>query len=147
MSKYTKLLSDDEIENFFYDNGYELVKNLTDDDGKPINAIERSEDNIFIRAKKTSDLDSEFIKSITQKSPELMALSTLASSRSAYGRNIDLIYFSDYYMSKFCITEDDTVDSQKLCTNYIKFMVQRFPTFKADFINYCDSLKEDELGD
>lgn len=143
MSKYINYLTDDEIESFFNANGYELVKDLTDDDGNIIDAIERSEENIFIRAQKSNNIDDKLKNILLQKSPELMAINVLASMRSAYGRNIDLIYFSDYYMSKFCITEEDEKESQQLCTAFIKYMAQKFPTYKTDFIDYCDTLSNE----
>ena len=145
MSKYIQYLTDNEIKNFFNANGYELVKNLTDDDGKIIDAIERSEDHVFIRAQRKNNLDDTLKNLFIKKSPELMAINVLASTRSAYGGNIDLIYFSDYYMSKFCITEEDEKESQQLCTAFIKYMAQKFPTYKSDFIDYCNSLPEDEF--
>lgn len=147
MSKYINNLTNDEIEEFFNLNGYELTKDLTDDDGFPIDSIERDEDNIFIRAQKTQkdEIETELKSFLAKKKKGLLLLSALASLNNGYSRNIDLIYFSDFYMSKFCITEEDKTESELLCSNYIKYMVQKFPTYKNDFLEYCNSLNEDEL--
>ena len=147
MSKYINRLTDEEIEKFFNNNGYAFVKDLTDDDGFPIDAIERDDDNIFVRAQKTKkdDIDIEIENLLIQKMSSFMALSTLASIHSGYGRNVDLIHFSDYFMSKFCISEEDKEASEELCYSYIKFMIEKFPTYKNDLIKYCESLPDDEL--
>ena len=79
-----------------------------------------------------------------QKAPQLMALSILASSHSAYGRNIHLIQFSDFFMSKFCITEEDEKSSEELCLSYIKYMIKKFPNYKSDLTSYFNSLPEEE---
>ena len=149
MSKYIKHLTDDEIEKFFSDNGYELTKDLTDPDGNPIDAIERGEEDIFIRAHKAQkdEAQQELEAYLMRKAPHIAALTAIASIRSGYGRNIDLIYFSDYYMSKFCITEDDKKESEELYSSYVDYMVQRFPTYKADIIEYCNSLPDDSQED
>ena len=146
MTKYINKLTDKEIEEFFNTNGYALVKDLTDDDGLPIDAIERGDDSIFVRVQqlRRDDIDIEFEKLLMQKAPGLMALSTLASMHSSYGRNIDLVYFSDYFMSKFCITEEDKNSSQELYTSYVRYMAQKFPTYKADFLEHCDTLSKDK---
>ncbi len=145
MSKYINQLTDEEIEKFFNDNGYELTKDLTDPDGLPIDAIERGEDSIFVRAQKMQIDETEAALNayLAQKAPHIAALSAIASMRSGYGRNIDLIYFSDYYMSKFCITDEDKQDSENLCHSYISFMDDKFPEYRADLIKYCDSLEEE----
>ncbi len=147
MSKYINRLTDEEIENFFNDNGYALVKDLTDDDGFTIDAIERGDNDIFVRAQKTKkdDIDIEIENLLIQKMPGFMALSALASMHSGYGRNIDLIYFSDYFLSKFCITQGDKDSSEELCNSYIRYMIEKFPTYKNDFIEYCKSLQDDEF--
>ena len=146
MSKYINQLTDEEIEEFFNQNGYELTKDLKDPEGFPIDAIERGDDDIFVRAQKmqidetTAALNSYLAK----KAPHIAALSAIASMRSGYGRNMDLIHFSDFFMSKFCITEEDEKDSEKLCHSYIKYMDQRFPTYRQDLSDYCDSLEDDK---
>ena len=145
MSKYINQLSDCEIENFFNANGYDLIKNRTDKNGIPLCAIERSEDNIFVRVKQSNnntdiDLDNPLIK----KSSTLMALSTLAAMHGVYGNKIDLIFFSDYYLSKFCITPEDETTSEELCNAYIKYMATKFPSYKNDFLIHCNSLENDE---
>lgn len=146
MAKYINKLTDKEIEEFLIHNGYTLAKGLTDDNGLPIDSIERDEDSIFIRAKQLNyhNLNDELKTLLFQKTPQIKALSTLASMHSGYGRNIDIIFLSDYFMSKFCITEDDEKLSEQLCTKYIKFMVKKFPNYKADLIEYYNSLKEDD---
>ncbi len=146
MSKYINELTDEEIEKFFNDNGYELTKDLKDPDGLPIDAIERGEDSIFVRAQKMQIDETEAALNayLAQKAPHIAALSAIASMRSGYGRNIDLIHFSDYFMSKFCITEEDKQDSEKLCHSYISFMDDKFPEYRADLIAYCDSLEDEE---
>ena len=147
MAKYINQLTDNEIEKFFNNNGYELTKDLTDSDGLPIDAIERGEEDIFVRAQKThrDEAEIELENYLMKKAPGLMALSAIASMRSGYGRNIELIYFSDYFMSKFCITEEDKKSSEELCSSYIGFMAQRFPTYKQDLIEHCDSLPDEKV--
>ena len=147
MSKYIIKLTDEEIEEFFNNNGYELTKDLIDDNGMPIDAIEREDSSIFVRVRNIdkNNLDKKLNKLFIQASPQIMAMATLASSRSGYGRNIDIVYFADYFMSKFCITEEDRKSSKQLCTAYIKYMAQKFPTYKTDFYNYCKSLPEEEI--
>ncbi len=146
MSKYIHQLTNNEIEEFFKKSGYELVKDLTDSDGLPIDAIERSNDDFFARVRKIKrdELDIKFENILMQKSPGFLALSALASLHSAYGNNIDLVHFSDFFMTKFCITEEDETDSQELCMAYIKHMDQKFPTYRADLEKYCESLPDDE---
>ncbi len=147
MSKYISRLTDEDIETFFNDNGFQLVKDLTDDNVCPIDAIERGDENIYVRVQQINrnQIDIELEKFLIQKSPSLMSLSSLASMRSCYGRNLDLIYFSDYFLSKFCINSVDNKLSEELCSAYIKFMIEKFPTYKKDFIEYCDSFPDDEL--
>ena len=148
MSKYINRLTDEEIEEFFNNNGYKLVKDLTDDDDFPIDAIERDDDNIFVRAQQTKkdDIDIEIANLLIQKMPGFMTLSALASMHSGYGRNIDLIHFSDFFMSKFCILEEDKISSEELCNSYIKFMIEKFPSYKNDLIEYCETLQDDEFN-
>ena len=112
MAKYINQLTDTEIEKFFNDNGYALVKDLTDPNGEPIDAIDRGEEDIFVRAQKMEIDETEAALNayIAQKAPHIAALSAIASMRSGYGSNIDLIHFSDYFMSKFCITKQDEED-------------------------------------
>ena len=146
MSKYINQLTDTEIEEFFYNNGYALTKDLKDPEGFPIDAIERGDEDIFVRAQKLQRDETEIAieNYLIQKAPHIAALSAIASMRSGYGRNIDLIHFSDYFMSKFCITETDKEESEVLCSSYLKFMNQKFPTYRDDLIEYCDSLQEEE---
>ena len=146
MAKYINLLTDKEIECFFNNNGYKLIKDLYDSEGFPIRAIERTDDNIFVRAQQIdkSNLETEIEELLTQNAPMFRALSMLASMRSAYGRNIDLIHFSDYFMSKICILDEDQKASEELCNSYIEYMIEKFPNYKKDLIEYCNSLPDDE---
>ena len=145
MSKYINQLTDEEIEKFFNDNGYELTKGLTDREGFPIDAIERGDEDIFIRAQKMQidETEAALNEYLMKKAPHIAALSAIASMRSGYGRNLELIHFSDYFMSKFCITEEDKQESEELCHAYISFMDDKFPTYRADLIEYCNSLEEE----
>lgn len=147
MEKYITQLTDENIEEFFEANGYRLCKELTDDDGLPIDAIERSDEIIFARVqqKEKDKIDSQLAYYLAKKHPGFLTLSMLASTRSGFGRNIDLVHFSDYFMSKFCITKEDEKSSEELCTSYIQYMINKFPTYKADFIAYCDTLPDDEM--
>jgi hypothetical protein len=147
MQKYIPQLTDEAVEEFFEANGYRLCKDLTDDDGLPIDAIERSDEVIFARVqqKERNEIDAQLAYYLAKKHPGFMALSMLASTRSGYGRNIDLVHFSDFYLSKFCITREDEKSSEELCTSYIQYMAQKFPTYKADFIAYCETLPDDEM--
>ena len=147
MQKYIPQLTDEAVEEFFEANGYRLCKDLTDDDGLPIDAIERSDEVIFARVqqKEKNEIDAQLAYYLAKKHPGFMALSMLASTRSGYGRNIDLVHFSDFYLSKFCITREDEKSSEELCTYYIQYMAQKFPTYKADFIAYCETLPDDEM--
>ena len=145
MSKYINQLSDFEIENFFNENGYELIKNLTDKNGILLSPIERSEDNIFVRVKQSNDnTDTTLSNPVIKKSSSLMALSTLAAMHGVYGSKIDLIFFSDYYLSKFCITKEDEATSDALCEAYVKYMAQKFPSYKNDFLAYCETIDNEE---
>ena len=147
MQKYIPHLTDEDIEEFFGANGYRLCKELTDDDGMPIDAIERSDEVIFARVQqeKVDEIDSQLAYYLAKKHPGFLTLSMLASTRSGFGRNIDLVHFSDYFMSKFCITREDEKSSEELCTSYIKYMANKFPTYKADFIAYCETLPDEEM--
>lgn len=149
MAKYINRLTNEEIEEFFNNNGYALTKDLTDDNGLPIDAIERGEETIFVRAKqlKREEIDTQLAYYLIKKNPNFMALSTLASLHSGYARNIDLIHFSDYFLSKFCITKEEEKESEELCTSYLKYMVHKFPTYKRDFLAYCETLPDDENED
>ena len=147
MEKYITQLTDEDIKTFFDKNGYRLCEELTDDDGLPIDAIERSDKVIFARVqqKKPNEIDAQLAYYLAKKHPGFMALSMLASTRSGYGRNIDLVHFSDYFMSKFCITREDEKSSEELCSSYIQYMANKFPTYKADFLAYCETLPDDEM--
>lgn len=145
MSKYINQLTDEEIEEFFKNNGYELVKDLTDHDGFPIDAIDRGEDNIFVRARQIQkdEIDAELKSYLLQKSPGFLALYALTSIHSGFRSDVELIHFTDFFMSKFCITEDDEKSSEILLSSYLNHMAQKFPTYKNDLIEYCESLPDD----
>ena len=147
MSKYINKLTNEEIESFFNVNGYNLIKDLEDDDGLIIDAIERDDENIFVRAQQIQidKIDIEFENYLIQKSPNFAALSALISMHSGYGRNIELIHFSDYFLSKFCITPEDKESSEELYNSYIRYMIEKFPTYKNDLIEYYKSLPDNEL--
>ena len=146
MAEYINQLTDEEIEKFFNDNGYELTKGLTDREGFPIDAIERGDEDIFVRAQKIQIDETEAMLNsyLMQKAPHIAALSAIASMRSGYGRNMELIHFSDFFMSKLCITEEDEKESEELCSAYISFMDKKFPTYRDDLYAYCDSLQDDK---
>ena len=147
MAKYVNNLTDEEIENFLKSNGYDLAKNLTDNDGATIDAIERSDSSIFVRARQieNEDFKNKLENLLLEKSPHMMAILTLASQRSAYNNKIDLIHITDYFLTKFIIFPENLESSKELCTAYIKFMMEKFPTYKDDFGSYCDSLKDNEI--
>ena len=143
MEKYITQLTDEEIEAFFLVNGYKLCKELTTDDGEPLEAIERSDEVIFVRAKQIQReaIDAQLAYHLAKKHPGFMSLFMLSSLGGGYSTNIDFIHFSDFYMSKFCVYHDDEKESEKLCTSYIQWMNKKFPTYKADFNAYCDKLQ------
>ncbi len=148
MEKYITQLTNDEIEAFFLVNGYKLCKDLTTDDGEPLDAIERSDDAVMVRAKQiekdtiidqvdNTSSDTKFDKNKSHLFAIIYAMSALGGE---YSTNIDLIHFSDFYLSKFCFYPEDEKESEKLCTSYIQWMNSKFPTYKADFNAYCDKL-------
>ena len=146
MSKYINQLTDEEIEEFLNNNGYELVKGLKNHSGEAIPAIDRYEEGMFVRARKIPDeLDQEIKSILLQKSPGLMALYALTAIHGGLGMDMDLIHITDFYMFKFCITEEEEKESDELCRSYIRYMADRFPTYVADFSDYCNSLPDDEL--
>ena len=149
MSKYINQLTDEEIEKFFKNNGYELVKDLTDHNGFPIDAIDRGEDNIFVRARKLEidQFDAELKSYLMQKSPGFFALYAITSMHSGFRSDIELIHFTDFFMSKFCITEEDEASSEVLLSSYLNYMAQKFPTYVEDLNEYCASLPDDNLED
>ena len=94
--------------------------------------------------KEISGAEKETTNNRMELSAAIAALSAIASMRSGYGRNMELIHFSDFFMSKFCITEEDEKESEELCSAYISFMDKKFPTYRDDLYAYCDSLQDDE---
>ena len=110
---------------------------------EPLEAIERSDEVIFVRAKQIQReaIDTQLAYHLAKKHPGFMSLFMLSSLGGGYSTNIDFIHFSDFYMSKFCVYHDDEKESEKLCTSYIQWMNKKFPTYKADFNAYCDKLQ------
>lgn len=149
MSKYINQLTDEELETFLKNNGYELAKDLTDHEGELIPAIDRDEENILIRARRLEqdELDAELKAYFLQKSPGLLTLFALTSMHGIFGNNVELIHCTDYSMSKFCITEDDEKTSEVLFSSYINYMSQKFPNYKEDIIEYYDNLPDDNEND
>ena len=142
MEKYITQLTNDEIEAFFLVNGYKLCKDLTTDDGEPLDAIERSDDVVMVRAKQIEKdkINAQLAYHLAKAHPGFMSMFMLSALGGGYSTNIDLIHFSDFYLSKFCIYPEDEKESEKLCTSYIQWMNSKFPTYKADFNAYCDKL-------
>lgn len=149
MEKYITQLNNNDIETFFNNNGYTLCDSLTDHDGNKIPSIERYDNLIVIRAQhlNKNNIDSDLAYYLTKKHPGFLTLSMLASTKSAYSRNIDLIHFSDYHMAKFSITTEDEKDSDNLCSAYYQYMIEKFPTYKADLLSFFEKESSHQYDD
>ena len=147
MGKYIKRLSNKEIEEFFIANGYQLCKDLKDKNGNPLEAIERSDDVIFVRARQSheNEIDTGLAYSLAKEHPGFLSFAILASLNSGFSRNIDLIQISDFHLAKFDIFPEDSKSSDELYTAYVQYMASRFHTYKEDFIAHYDSLPKDNM--
>lgn len=142
MSRYINKISNRETENFLKQNNYTLANNLINDEGNPIPAIERDEESIFVRAIK-QQANSEF-ENLSFISNKIMLIPLLISTYNSFNNNIDLIYFSDYDVSKLSDTIfNDEKDSQNLFEQFIEFMRQKFPTYENDCYNYYKQSKSE----
>ena len=59
-----------------------------------------------------------------------------------------MLVFSDFYVSKLCIFDEDIEESQKLNEAYVNFLYNRFAQagYKNDYDNYYESIQnEDEM--
>lgn len=142
MEKYITQLTNDEIEAFFLMNGYKLHNDLKTKHRENVKSIERSDQIIFVRAKKIEQesIDIQLAYQLSKHHPGFMSLHTLSSLNEGFCRNIDFIHFSDFHMAKSCIYPEDKKESDMLCRSYIDYMSKKFPTYQTDYNNYIKSL-------
>jgi len=152
MQKYITKLTNEEIEQFFMANGYALCNNLTTNDDEPLPAIERDDEMVFVRAQNIKAIENnEDLKDfISAKYPAILSIPFLAGIQDTYNNNIDIIHFNDFYLSKLSIfpfdlsDEDEQSSEDALYSAYVKFMDKKFPTYKEDFLKYCEQLQSNE---
>ena len=149
MEKYITQLKDEEIEAFFIVNGYKLCKDLTTDDGEALPAIERCDEIIMVRAQQEekNDIDTQLAYHLAKTHPGFMSFALLASAMSGYSRNIDIIHFSDYYLSKFCLYPEDEHESERLCSAYVNWLNSKFPTYRNDYQLYWEKFSESHTSE
>ncbi|MGN0961736.1 MAG: hypothetical protein ACI4PF_06050 [Christensenellales bacterium] len=143
MGKFLKQLTDSEIIKFLRMNNYILYEDLKDDEGKPIPAMERSDDLVFMRCQRVLDegeqeIDKRVAYELMKKYPRFLTF-TMLSRFGEYSTDIDLITLSDFDAN--LITGDFFDREQrldKLFSNYIDFMLNRFKDQ-----NYREALIED----
>ena len=145
MGKYIKQLTQQDIENFLKQNNYTPCHTLKDDDGKPLPAISRHDDMIFMRcqrifAENEQEIDKQVAYELYKKFRGFIALSML----NRYGdisTEIDLIVLSDFDLT--LIAEDIFISPEKsdlLFENYINFMIEKFANqnYKNELLNHYE---------
>jgi len=150
MAKYIDKISNEELIQFLEDNNYMIITHLKDQNGDTFPAIERSEDRAFVRCKKINDdqkqFDTEVAYHLMKKHPGFLMLSQMLSGQ--YSSNIEMLVFSDFYVSKLCIFDEDIEENQKLNEAYVNFLYNKFAQagYKNDYDNYYESIQnEDEM--
>lgn len=147
MGKFIKELSNDEVIKFFEDNHYSLVTHLKDNEGNLIPAIERDDDGIFVRCKKTeerSSIDMEVAHYLMKSHPGFLSFATLLSGQ--YNTELEMIVLKDFYLSKLCITDEDLNENDRLNEEFVKFMYSKFKDmgYKDEYNSHFDNLSQQE---
>jgi len=132
-------------------NGYKLCNDLRTNKGEPISAIERNDEIVFVRAQQEekNPIDPQLAYKLAKTHPGFMSFQMLTTINKGYSTNIDLIHFSDFFLSKLCLSQKDVTESERLCSAYIQYMSKKFPTYKSDYIkfyNQSQSKTEEEYS-
>lgn len=152
MGKYINQVTDEELTEFLENNGYSLVTNIKDQNGIPFPAIERSEKRAFVRCKMVKDpaqkqFDAEVARYLIKKHPGFLSLSMMLSGM--YSSDIEMLIFSDYGVSKMCITDYDSYESNLLNENFVRFMYKKFENqnYYNNYNNHFDELETQDERD
>ena len=148
MGKYLQRLTDEEIERFLEENNYILVSHLKDNQNNLLPAIERTENTAFIRCKKKDSqeplFDNEVAYYLMKKHPGFLSLPRLLSSH--YNSDIEALFMNDFSLTKFCLTQEDQAESDKLDEAFVYFMYDKFKQegYKEDYEAYFENLENNK---
>lgn len=138
--KYVSKLTNEDIDTFLKDNGYELVQ-LYDDDGKKIPCIERGANDIFIRCRNIED--NETMKKIKEHMIKRNPMLSYIMHRSSYSQMIDAMMIKDFDITRISVIDFDKSEDP-LNKAYVMFMYEKFgDKYLKDYNRYLKTHKDD----